>query len=183
MKGRQYDLIVAFYPHARGFSYIVFEGPLSPVDWGMSDLPAKEKARRCLRRLSLLLDQYQPDALLIREVSKARRMRSIAGLLKAIKQEASVRGVYTAGVSRKQIRETFAYLGSPTRRAIVEAIAKRIPTLASYVPPIRKIWNGEDRRMGLFDAAALALTFLGDRNSHVWLRGSGNYGPVHSDRP
>jgi hypothetical protein len=30
---------------------------------------------------------------------------------------------------------------------------------APYAPPIRKIWNGEDRRMGLFDAIALALAF------------------------
>src|ERR1700683_1329465 len=127
MKSRQYDVIVAFYPHARGFASVVFEGPLSPVDWGMSDVPAKVKARRCLRRLSLLLDQYQPDALLIREVSNARKMRSIAALLVAIKEEARVRKVFTAAVSRKQIREAFAFLGSPTRRAIVEAIAKDIP--------------------------------------------------------
>ena len=160
MKGRQYELIVAFYPHARGFAYVVFEGPLSPVDWGMSDVPARQKAQRCLRRLSLLLDQYQPDALLIREVSNARRMRSIAALLAAIKEEARVRGLFTAAISRKQIREAFAYLGSPTRRAIVEAITKRIPMFAAYAPPIRKIWNGEDRRMGLFDAAALAAVFF-----------------------
>jgi hypothetical protein len=160
MKSRKDDLVVAFYPHARGFAYVVFEGPLSPVDWGMSDVPAKEKARRCLRRLSLLLDEYRSDALLIREVSNARRMRSIAALLVAIKEEARARGQFTAVVSRRQIRETFAYLGSPTRHAIMEAIAQHIPMFASYAPPIRKIWNGEDRRMGLFDATALALAFF-----------------------
>ena len=68
--------------------------------------------------------------------------------------------MFTAAVSRKQIRETFSYLGSPSRYAIVEAIAKHIPMLASYAPPVRKIWNGEDRRMGLFDAVALALAFF-----------------------
>ena len=160
MTGRQYELVVAFYPHARGFAYVVFDGPLSPVDWGMSDLPAKVKARRCLRRLSLLLDQYQPDALLIRGVSSAHRKRPMAALLAAVEEEARDRGLFTAVVSRKQIREAFAYLGSPTRRAIVEAIAKHIPMFASYAPPIRKIWNGEDRRMGLFDAVALALAFF-----------------------
>jgi hypothetical protein len=87
-------------------------------------------------------------------------MRSIAALLAAIKEEARVRRLFTVAVSRKKIRETFAYLGSPTRHAIVEAIAKHIPVFTSYVPPIRKIWNGEDRRMSLFDAAALALTFF-----------------------
>src|ERR1700728_4555172 len=159
MTGRQNDLVVAVYPNARGFAYVVFEGPLSPIDWGMSDLPAKWKTRRCLHRLSLLLDRYQPDALLLRGVSNAHRKGSIAALLAAIKEKARVRGLFTATVSRKQIREAFAYLGSPTRRAIVEAIAKHVPTFASYVPPIRKIWNGEDRRMGLFDAIAVALAF------------------------
>jgi hypothetical protein len=134
-------------------------GPLSPIDWGMSDLPAKWKTRRCLHRLSLLLDRYQPDALLIRGITNAHRKGSIAALLAAIAKEARGRGLFTATVSRKQIREAFAYLGSPSRYAIAEAIGKYIPMLASYVPPPRKIWNGEDRRMGLFDAVALVLSY------------------------
>ena len=35
--------------------------------------------------------------------------------------------------------------------------------LHPYLPPIRKIWKSEDSRMGLFDAAALALTFFHQR--------------------
>ncbi len=159
MTSRQNDLVVAFYPHSRGFAYVVFEGPLLPVDWGMSDLSAKEKTRRCLRRLSALLDRYRPDVLLVREVSKGRAMRRAAKLLTAIEEEARGRGLSTTAISRRQIRETFADLGSPSRYAIVEAIGKNIPMLASYVPPRRKIWNGEDRRMGLFDAVALVLSY------------------------
>ena len=162
MKVKPYDLILAFYPHARGFAYAVFEGPRSPVDWGMSDVSAKQKAQRCLRRLSLLLDQYRPDALLVREVSGGRTMKRIVHLLAAIDELAESRGVLTVALSRKQVQAAFAYLGSPTRNAIVEAIAKHIPILAPYVPPIRKIWNGEDRRMALFDAAALALSYFND---------------------
>ena len=162
MTTRQYDIILAFYPNARGFSYVVFEGSLSPVDWGMSDVPGKEKARRCLRRLSLLLDRYEPDVLLIRELSERFRKGRTAKLLAASEEAARGRGILTAALSRKQIRDAFAYLGSPSRYAIVEAIAKHIPMLASYAPPVRRIWNGEDRRMGLFDAAALALAFFGN---------------------
>jgi hypothetical protein len=160
MTTRQYDIILAFYPNARGFSYVVFEGAFSPVDWGMSDIPAREKVRRCLRRLSLLLDRYRPDVLLIRDVPQRCTKGRIAKLLAAIEEEARGRGVFTVAVSRKQIRDAFAYLGSPSRYAIVEAIAKHIPMLASYAPPVRRIWNGEDRRMGLFDAVALAVVFL-----------------------
>jgi len=159
MKSR-YNLILSFYPHARGFAYVVFERSLSPVDWGMSDLPGKQKARQCLRRLSALLDQYRPDVLLIRDVPQEGTTKRAATLLAAMKKLAEGRGIVSAAVSREQIQEAFAHLGSPTRYAIVEAIIKDIPMLAPYAPPIRKIWNGEDRRMGLFDAAALALTFI-----------------------
>lgn len=159
MRRRHDALILAFYPHARGFSYVVFEGPLSLVDWGMSDIPAKRKTPRCLRRLSLLLDHYRPDTLVTREASQA-PMRT-KGLLREIEELAKSREITTAAVSREQIREAFSYLGAPTRIAIVRAIVERMPMLAPFVPPVRKIWNGEDRRMGLFDAAALTLTFFG----------------------
>jgi hypothetical protein len=37
-----------------------------------------------------------------------------------------------------------------------------IPAFERYVPPPRKPWKSEDARMGIFDAAALALTFFKD---------------------
>ena len=39
MKVRQYDeLVLAIRPTPRGFAYALFEAPLSPVDWGMSEV-------------------------------------------------------------------------------------------------------------------------------------------------
>ena len=35
-----------------------------------------------------------------------------------------------------------------------------IPAFEAFLPEPRKWWNSEDPRMGLFDAAALALTFF-----------------------
>jgi hypothetical protein len=134
---------------------VVFEGPLSLIDWGMSDIPAKRKTPTCLRRLSCLLDQYRPDAVVIREIPQG----PLTKLSEAITKLMENRRVVRAMVSRVRIREAFAYLGAPTRYAIVQAIAKQLPVLAPYVPPVRKIWYGEDRRMGLFDAAAMAITF------------------------
>ena len=159
MKAERDDLVLAFYPHARGFSYVVFEGPLSLVDWGMSDIRSKRKTSVCLLRLSALLDQYVPDAVVTRQIRQGR----LAKLSEALTKLVESRRVVIAAVSRDRIREAFVHLGSPTRYAIVQAIAKQIPVLAPYVPPIRKIWYGEDRRMGLFDAAALALAYFNDR--------------------
>jgi hypothetical protein len=38
-------------------------------------------------------------------------------------------------------------------------IAKRMPAFEPFQPAPRKPWQSEDARMGIFDAAALALTF------------------------
>jgi hypothetical protein len=155
MIDRRFALVLAFYPHARGFAYVVFEGPLSPVDWGMSDVRTQGKPAKCLRRMSVLLDQYRPDVVVIRQASEG----ALATLSRAAAALVESRRIVTAAVSRDQVRKAFAHLGSPTRYAIVKAIAQQVPVLAPYVPAVRKIWYGEDRRMGLFDAAAMALTF------------------------
>jgi hypothetical protein len=36
---RRYDLVLAIYPQTRGFAFVLFEGWLSPVDWGIHESP------------------------------------------------------------------------------------------------------------------------------------------------
>jgi hypothetical protein len=33
MKRQRYSFVMAIYPNTRGFAFVLFEGPLSPVDW------------------------------------------------------------------------------------------------------------------------------------------------------
>jgi hypothetical protein len=47
-----------------------------------------------------------------------------------------------------------------TKHRLAETIARRIPGLQLYVPPVRKPWMSEDARMGIFDAAALASVYF-----------------------
>ena len=153
------ELVMAIFPNTRGFGYAVFEG-LVPVDWGMSDVRGHSRNNVCIDRAAMLLNRYQPDILLLRDVAEARSIR-IANLIEAI---AALRRDPMACfvVSRGQVREAFGHLNRPTRVAIARAIAERIPFFEPLVPSVRKIWHSEDRRMGLFDAVALALTYLDD---------------------
>jgi hypothetical protein len=147
-------LVMAFYPNARGFAHVIFEGPFSPVDWGISEVRRrKRRLDTYVRRLSILIDRYHPDVLVLRRGRQDSELPEIERL-------AEDKGVRTYTVSRKEVRRAFAHLGSPTRYAIAVSIAGHIPTFAALMPAARKIWNGEDRRMGLFDAAALALAFF-----------------------
>lgn len=153
------ELVMAVFPNTRGFGYAVFEG-LLPVDWGVSDVQGKNRNYTCIRRITALIAKYNPDVLLLRDPTEARGR--VATLIEAIATLPRHPGAACLAVSRPQVREAFSYLAQPTRQRIAHAIADRIPFLEPLVPAPRKIWNSENRRMGLFDAVALALTYLND---------------------
>jgi hypothetical protein len=74
-----------------------------------------------------------------------------------IAAHAAEEGTSTASFSRAAVRACF---GLGTKRQIAEAIAREFPELGPRLPPVRKIWMSEDRRMGIFDAVSLAVSFF-----------------------
>jgi hypothetical protein len=159
---RRYNLVLAVYPNARGFAFALFEAPLAPVDWGVVEVRGENKNRECIQRISSMFGEYQPEALVLQDMSgrEARRARRIRDLNEAIATLAETQGISIFAYSRAQVLKCFEDLGSPTRHRIAEVIAKHVPAFERYLPPVRKIWKSEDSRMGLFDAAALILTFF-----------------------
>lgn len=154
------ELVLAVYPNARGFAFVLFEGPGSVVDWGITEATANDRDARCLQRVARLLKKYRPDVLVLRQMWHGRH----ADLARGLAALAAEAGIPAVVVSRRQIRLAFPTLGRATRPAIVEETIRCVPMLASLAPGRRKIWNSEDRRMGLFDAAALAMTFFFGRS-------------------
>jgi hypothetical protein len=155
----RHTCILSVYANARGFGFALFEGHLAPVDWGIVEVRGENRNRECVGRVSVLLGRYEPAVLVIRDISR-RVPRRIRNLNEAIIALAETQGISIFVYSRAQVRQCFEYLGTPTKQYIAEVIAKHIPAFERYVPPVRKIWKSEDSRMGLFDAAALALTFF-----------------------
>ena len=49
-------------------------------------------------------------------------------------------------------------LGAVTRYEIAQAVASQVHAFAHRLPPVRRLWDHEDSRMYLFDAASLAMT-------------------------
>jgi hypothetical protein len=161
MSAKLYKLVMAIFPNTRGFAYVVFEEPLALVDWGLSDVRGAGKNATAVRRVDRLVTMLGPDVVVLRastdlQAPRGRRLRKLVGSLEEL---AKAKGIATVQFPREEVRRTFRYLGTPTRYAVARSIAKRIPSFDRYLPPIRQFWKGEDRRMGIFDAAALALTF------------------------
>jgi hypothetical protein len=165
---RRYELVLSVYPNTRGFAFVLFEGPLSPFDWGVKEMRGRGKHSRCLAKIIAILDRYQPEIMVLQDTSSngTRRARGVTNLNAAISELADDRGILVYPYSREDVRGAFGYLGAVNKQIIAEVIAKHIPAFGRYVPPPRKPWMSEDARMGLFDAAALGLVFFQSVNRH-----------------
>src|ERR1700730_4823174 len=162
MKRLRYNLALAVYLTAHGFAFTLLEGPLAPVDWGIVRRDGSEKNQRCLTAVSALLRRYRPDVLILQDTSwtGTPRPQRITNLNAAIFKTAEDFAISVCAFSRDQVRAVFGSVQPLTRHALAEAIVKHIPAFEGFLPEPRKWWNSEDPRMGMFDAAALALTFF-----------------------
>lgn len=158
--GRRHQLILAIYPSTRGFAFVLFEGALSPVNWGFGKTPGPQKNKRALRRIVRILARSMPDLLVLQDTSDhgTRRVSRIRKLNWSVAELAERHGIPMKAYTREDVRRAFSYLGHPTKDAIAEEIVKHIPIFERHRPPIRRAWMNEDIRMTLFDATALAIT-------------------------
>jgi hypothetical protein len=156
------SLITAIYLNSRGFGFALFEGPTAPLDWGTVETRGKEKREKLLARVDSVFARYRPDVVVLQDMSEreTHRPHRIRRLNETITERAERYGYPVRFFSRNDVRRCFAYVQAVSKDTIAAAIAKQIPALGRFLPPPRKLWKSEDARMGIFDAAALALTFF-----------------------
>ena len=155
--------ILAIAPKSRGFGFIVMESLTTPVDWGMRT--ARESSIHAevvlLTKIRDLLAHYQPDYLILEkrdaELNRGSRVRL---LVESIGNHAVWQKVKIRRVSMKFVKKVFLTFGASTKQQIAIIVAGQLSELAPRLPPPRRAWMSEHHRMAIFDAAALALTFL-----------------------
>jgi hypothetical protein len=153
---RKYTLTMSLYTNSRGFAFVLFEGTLSPYDWRILEVRGPKKDKECLDKITAILDRSEPDVLILQDTGPAR----LVALNSAVEEAAHQRSIPVFKYSRAEVYSSFASVGFLNKQALAEIIAKHIPAFERYVPPPRKPWKSEDARMGIFDAAALALVFF-----------------------
>ena len=159
---RRYVLVLAIYLNTRGFAFVIFESSLSPVDWGVKEVRGARRHARCLAKVVMIMDRWQPDVLVLQDTSPRGTFRTqrITKLNSAIAELTGSRGMALYAYSRADIWKAFRDVGVGNKHDLAMVVALHIPAFERYVPPPRKSWKSEDARMGIFDAAALALTFF-----------------------
>ena len=159
---RERDLVLAVYPFTRGIAFTLFEGPLSPIDWGVKDVRGSRKNAASLEVTKQLIERLQPDILVLLDLSRTsgRRSERIRRLQRLIEIHGLAQAIEVHRFTREDIRKCFKGAGAATRYEIAQTIASHVHALGHRLPPVRKIWKSEDARMGLFDAASLVMTFF-----------------------
>ncbi len=119
------ELILALQPCSRGLAYILFEGPQSPVAWGMKDLRGRKKLSLSFEATSQLITNYEPEVLIIEDVlmSKDRQLNRRKRLQRMITSYTEGRGLDVYAYTRANIRSCFADSGAikGDKRAIFAA--------------------------------------------------------------
>jgi hypothetical protein len=142
--------------------YAHFEGTFLPYDWGIFEIREPRKKAKCQLKMMQLFGRYEIDVLVLQDTGPEGTQRAswVTTLNAALEAAARQDAVPVFKYSRADVYSTFGSAGFSNKQTLAEVIAKHIPVFGRYVPPPRKPWRSEDARMGLFDAAALALVFF-----------------------
>lgn len=153
--------VLAIAPSTRGFGFAILEGEETLVDWGATEVK-RDKNTQALAKAERLIVHYQPDVLVLPDTldKKSRRSSRIKFLCEKIVHLAETRKIKVAPVTGEQVRKRLLGTKEGTKHAVAEMLAARFQAeLGSALPPKRRPWTSEDRRMDIFDAVALALGF------------------------
>ena len=115
------------------------------------------KNRECLRKVKDLIDDFEPDVLVVEkcEAAKARRCARVRRLNDAIATLAAARRIRIRRICRRQVQAPFEESGAANKHEIAVAIARRFPELEPQLPPKRKPWMAEHHAERMFGAVAL----------------------------
>ena len=158
-RSRSLGLVLAVHPTSKGFGWVLFEGPHSPVVWGIASAKRNRNATS-MRRFESLLNQYQPAVVVLEEFAqnKSRRGDRIQELSQTMSGFARNRDIAVAVYSREAVGRLVAGDKAAKRHAIAEAVCQQFGIFRLRMPKKRDLWQSEDSRQCLFDAVALAMT-------------------------
>jgi hypothetical protein len=156
----KYFRVLAISPSTSGFGFVVVEGNDTLADWGTKSA-RKDKNDWCVAQAEKLIRKYEPHAIVLYDhANDPRRSQRIRDLNKRFANVAKRYKIRVKFFSREEVEQVFAPDAKATKYQIAKTLAERVPDeLAKLLPAQRRAWDSEDRRMDIFDAMALVVTF------------------------
>lgn len=152
--------ILAISPYYRGFGFVVVGTDRRLIGYGMKRSGRTDKRERFIQQVTQLMQYYQPTAIVVEDwtAPECRRARWICELLQELRELATHEQIPLQRFSRSEVKATIVpHRKRVTKHQVARVLVSLYPELAHKQPPVRKPWMGEDTRMSLFDALALAV--------------------------
>jgi hypothetical protein len=152
--------ILAIDLRASSFGFVAFEGPTRLLDYGVRSFRQGVNAVKvpASTKIAGLMDEYEPSVVVLKQWTEDANGKR-ARMRKAVMRQADLRRVPVRLLRRGVISNAFAG-NNRNKYTIASALAQRFPGLAEKLPPKRKIWQSEDYRMSVFDAAAVGVAYF-----------------------
>lgn len=148
-------IVMGLHAQYRGFGWAIFERPSAPMDWGIT-YARGDREEACVHQLATLFERYRPEVLVFEQPRRrfgwAVRLCALAASL------AESRGIEVRKYSHADLCNVLGAEQGAARHTIAVQVAEHLNAFHYRLPPKRKPWDGSDRRMALFMAAAAALT-------------------------
>jgi len=152
---------LSLYITGRGAAFVCFIHPRMVIDWGTKYVRSGEKDANTLRVAKQLIDQFGPTAIVIENVedSYSKRGPRIKTLCRAIAKYGERKQIAVHAYSRRETMDAFASAAASNKHDLNCIIVSLLPTLRAWQPRKRRAFDPELSGQGMFDAAALGLTF------------------------
>lgn len=157
MKAITPEKVFALDLHPLSIGYAMLERPDELLDWGIKSFRHGVNAVKVPlnAKLALLLDQYGPDIVVIKEPKTARHKKMVRAVMKL----AQCRKTPVRRISCSSVRDAFPD-ESRNKYQIASVIARRYPELSPRLGIRRKVWQAERYSMSVFDAVAIGIAYL-----------------------
>ena len=131
---KEHGLVLAVHPISRGFGWVLFEGPLIPVDWGIASAKVN-KSEQCMKRFKQLLDRYQPSAVIVEKFPadddsrRGERIRTLAQTMRGFAEQS--RYGYARYIAGTKSAPPLSGNTNATRHAVACTVAELLPVLSA----------------------------------------------------
>ncbi len=151
--------ILAVDVRPRRAGYAVFEASAKLLDVGVTEFRSPQEG---VLRVASLASKFHPAVIVLRKLGEhTRRDRPRTNeLVRLIGQRAKASSIRTVFITARQVKRYFEGSGIRNKDQMAILLAQECSELGWKIPPPRKAWQTEHWNMPIFDASALAFTFI-----------------------
>ncbi len=153
--------VIALDVRYQRLGYAVLDGITRLVDSGVIRF---QSGVGHVDRVTYLVTLFQPAVVVLRTIEKGscRDRPSLRKIVHSIDRQLHSTGFPATHIRDARVKRTFRQCARTTKEEIAQCIVACFPELDWQLPARRKLWESEDRRMSIFDAAALGLAYFSE---------------------